>query len=245
MAPISCLILSDTHNKWPYAAEDPAPSVDVFIHCGDLTQYGGLPSFKRAIDNIKSIDAELKIIIAGNHDMDLDQDWIHKYAEDEDDIKTGIDCLSFMKAQKEHRIHFLEEGSHSFTLEDGRSFTVYATPYTPKFGEFAFLYEKGEDRFNEGMHIMPEGVDIVVSHGPPAFSAHSDYKLDVNRQGEHCGCEKLADAIRRARPKLCCFGHIHKGRGVIKMDWVTGKLKEVVGSDQRVKVGGSSKDDDM
>lgn len=84
--------------------ENPAPKVDVFIHCGDLTQYGGLPSFQRAIDNIKAVDAELKFIIAGNHDVDIDQAWLDEFAEDEDDVEVGAKCLALLRSQKEHAL---------------------------------------------------------------------------------------------------------------------------------------------
>jgi len=86
------------------------------------------------------------------------------------------------------------------------------------------MYDKDEDRFNEGANIMPEGVDIVMSHGPPAFSACKGYKLNVSKRDEHSGCEKLAKALERVKPKLACFGHIHKGRGAAIMDWEAGEL---------------------
>ncbi|KAF1925342.1 uncharacterized protein M421DRAFT_399951 [Didymella exigua CBS 183.55] len=139
-------IISDLHNKWPYSSENPALKVDVFIHCGDLTQYGGPPSFQRAINSIKTVDAEVKLVIAGNHNIDIDQAWLDEFAEDEDDVEIGA----------KYEI----------------SFTVYATPYTPKFGEFAFLYGDGEDRFNEGLSTMSKGVDIVISHGCSAATVN-------------------------------------------------------------------------
>ncbi|KAJ4382579.1 hypothetical protein N0V86_001801 [Didymella sp. IMI 355093] len=73
MPSISTLIISDTYNKRPYSSETPIPKVDIFVHCGDLTQYGGLPSFQHAIDTIETVNAELKLIIAGNRNMDIDQ----------------------------------------------------------------------------------------------------------------------------------------------------------------------------
>ena len=58
------LILSDTHDD---AFPDPAsiPKVDVVLHCGDLTKIGGLSNYKKAIANLKAIDAELTLVIAG------------------------------------------------------------------------------------------------------------------------------------------------------------------------------------
>ncbi|KAF9699708.1 hypothetical protein EKO04_002647 [Ascochyta lentis] len=236
---ISCLILSDTHNEWPYSADHLAPKADILIHCGDLTQYGGLPSFKRAIDNINSMDAELKLVIAGNHDVDPDPAWLQKFAEDDNDVEIGAKCLSLMKSQQHHGTHYLDEGVHSFALKDGRSFKVYATPYTPEFGEFAFLYGEDEDKFNEGVNVVLEGVDIVMSHGPPTFPMFPNYKLDINRQGKHCGCGKLAKAVQRAKPKLCCFGHIHEGRGVAKIYWAAESLVQVAADGNAIEVSKS------
>jgi predicted phosphodiesterase len=58
------LILSDTHDD---AFPDPASlhRADVVLHCGDLTMIGGLTNYKKAIANIKALDAELKLVIAG------------------------------------------------------------------------------------------------------------------------------------------------------------------------------------
>jgi hypothetical protein len=36
--------------------------------------YGGLSEHKRALKMLGSIDAELKLVIAGNHDLPLDPD---------------------------------------------------------------------------------------------------------------------------------------------------------------------------
>lgn len=225
MSTIRALIISDTHNKWPHSLQEPHSAVDVFIHCGDLTQFSGLPSFRRAIEDIKAVNAELKLIIAGNHDVDLDPAWLEKFAEDDDDVAIGVKCLSLLQSQQDHGIHYLNEGTHGFTLKDGRSFTVYATPYTPEFRDFAFMYGTEEDRFNDGPNKVPDRVDVVVSHGPPAFTGLSGCSLDVSERGEHCGCEKLAKALKRVKPRLCCFGHIHEGWGAAKMDWDSRRLE--------------------
>ncbi|KAI8935047.1 hypothetical protein NX059_008711 [Plenodomus lindquistii] len=234
---ITLLPISDTHGTWPYTPSSSAPRADVLIHCGDLTQYGGLPSFQRAIDNIKIINAELKLIIAGNHDVDIDRAWIDQFAEDDEDVEIGAQCLTLLPSQEKYGVYYLDEGTHSFILKDGRSFTVYASPYTPAFGEFGFGYVGEEDRFNEGPNAMPEGVDIVISHGPPAFPTFADYRLDVRERGEHCGCEKLAKALERVRPRLACFGHIHERRGMATVKWGPKELER--GGEEVVEDGGT------
>lgn len=82
------------------------------------------------------------------------------------------------------------------------------------------MYGSEEDRFNDGPHKLPEGVDTVVSHGRPAFTGLSGHKIDASKGVEHRGCKKLATALERVKPRLCCFGHIHEGcGGAAKLDW--------------------------
>lgn len=60
-------------------------------------------------------------------------------------------------------MHFLDEGTHKFTLQDGRAFTIFASPYTPEFGGYAFAFPESDDHFNTGPSTIPEGVDIVMA----------------------------------------------------------------------------------
>ncbi|KAF2252760.1 hypothetical protein BU26DRAFT_587426 [Trematosphaeria pertusa] len=214
----SFLVLSDTHDRWPYSVSDPAPHADVFLHCGDLTQVGGLPSFKRAIENIKSVDAELKLVIAGNHDLELDEKWVRENAEGKEELEESRRCVDLFKGLKAYGIYYLEEGTHRFTLVSGKSFTIYVSPFTPEFNGYAFAYG-AEDRFNNGCEPIPVQADIVMTHGPPLILEDPSYRLDVKKQGMHCGCEKLARAIERVKPRLHCFGHIHEGRGAARVTW--------------------------
>ena len=96
---IRFLLLSDTHGTWPFSSTKPTAKVDVLLHCGDLTQVGGLPSFKRAMGDIKSVDAELKLVVAGNHDLELDETWVRENMEDEDDLEDHKKCIECFAAQ--------------------------------------------------------------------------------------------------------------------------------------------------
>ena len=69
------LIISDTHNADRNRQDfswEPFPKVDVVLHCGDLTMLGRMQEYQTTFDMIKDIDAELKLVIAGNHDISLD-----------------------------------------------------------------------------------------------------------------------------------------------------------------------------
>ncbi|KAK1851356.1 serine/threonine phosphatase [Colletotrichum chrysophilum] len=66
------LIISDTHGASSLPGSQPLPPVDVAIHCGDLTEESKLIEFQNTITLMKSINAPLKVMIAGNHDWTLD-----------------------------------------------------------------------------------------------------------------------------------------------------------------------------
>lgn len=122
----------------------PMPRVDVLIHCGDLTQVGGIPEIRKALHMLDKFDAELKLIIAGKHDLELDP------AFDPDEPEDHAVALALMMGPeaKAAGVTYLSEGTHSFTLKNGAEFTVYSSPYQPAFGDWAFGYKHDEDRFN-------------------------------------------------------------------------------------------------
>jgi hypothetical protein len=160
------LVVSDTHGQRAFINSHPAPPADVFLHYSDLTQVGGLASLKCAFDDIKPIDAPLKLVIAGNHDLELDEEWVRKNMDGEEDLEESKACLDFVKSQKVFGVYYLGEGVHEFELRNGKMLRVCTSPYTPEFNVFAFAYTYDEDRFNPGNDSMPENIDIIMTHGP-------------------------------------------------------------------------------
>ena len=236
MVTIRCLVLSDTHDD-AFPSSLPDDDVDVVLHCGDLTMIGGLSNYKKAITNINAIKAELKLVIAGNHDVSLDPKWWSENLdedEDDDDLDEPVKAQELFHEEEANGLYLLSEGTHTFILADGRRFTIYASPYTPEFNGYAFAYAPEEDRFSgeTAKNPIPEGVDIVMTHGPPLVQvqpgSQHDYQLDINRDGLHCGCPKLFDAIRRTQPQLHCFGHMHEGYGSQEIDWTSSSDSEAV-----------------
>lgn len=122
---------------------------------------------------------------------------------------------------------YLEEGTYTFTLNSGARFTVYASPYTPEFCDWAFAYKHMEDRFNQAHQVVEEvksiarnpvpdlpNVDIIMKHGPPKGI------LDEFAQG-HVECPNLLQALRRSRPLMHCFDHIHEGNDMKVVKWIS------------------------
>ncbi|EEP78121.1 predicted protein [Uncinocarpus reesii 1704] len=210
-------IISDTHGE----TLTPRISVkaDVAIHCGDLTQESKISEFRTTIQLLKDLDAGLKLVIAGNHDFTLDTPvFKEKIVESclQSEMHTVIkeygefeEARQLLDKAAETGIIFLEEGSHHFTLANGASLTVYASPWVPSASNWGFSFhpERGHNFF------IDEGVDVVITHGPPKGI------LDYTEARQRADCSKLFEAVARARPRMHCFGHIHEGWGAKLVSW--------------------------
>jgi predicted phosphodiesterase len=210
--PVRFLILSDTHGA---QLTQNLPPCDVLLHCGDLTEDGTPESISSALQDLSKVEAKLKLVIAGNHEISLDKEYWLSQGGAEIDAERAQALVSSDGEAGQHGITFLSEGTHTFNLPCGAIFKIYASPYTPGCGTSAFQYPTGSDRFNPPgttpswatntateISIIPGDVDIVMTHGPPK------YILDETANAS-AGCEHLRNAIARVQPRLHCFGHIH------------------------------------
>lgn len=221
--PTRVMIISDTHEH--ILDGSTMPDVDILIHTGDLTNFGELSSLESSIKMLGTITAELKLVIAGNHDISLDATprvdnmSVEEYA---DYHASAMEIMTGPLA-KEAGVRYLEEGTYDFTLSNGAKFSVYASPYTPGSGGWVFPYQKHEDRFNSpsqtlpgctsiATHPIPPHIDIVMTHGPPSSI------LD-QVDGQNLGCPNLLRAVSRTRPLMHCFGHVHEGHGANIVTW--------------------------
>ena len=129
-----CLV-SDTHDRDPlpadadkFAFREPLPSADVLLHAGDLTMIGKLNNYKKVLNWIKSADAELKIVIAGNHDIDLHEEYYLKHSGEELDVaRQQVKDIKELWTGPEARkagVIYLDEGLNTFKLKSGAVFTV-------------------------------------------------------------------------------------------------------------------------
>jgi hypothetical protein len=107
---------------------------------------------QKSPSNARRNPAELKLVIAGNHDLSLDENYWKSVEKDEqaEEKQDHMEALGIMtgKLAEEAGVTYLREGMHTFTLKSRARFTLYASPYQPKFGDWAFGYERDEDRFN-------------------------------------------------------------------------------------------------
>ena len=254
------LLLSDTHAHLPApptanrSFRRPLPAADVLLHAGDLTWRGKLKEHEAALTLLESASAPVKLVVAGNHDITLDADYYpcavrrgrwaleggpHQLrGGNRADVAAARDAVAAARAlwtgarARRAGVRLLDEGPHDVALPNGARLRVYASPYTPEFSDWGFGYGRLEDRFNAdrgAAQPVPEwpAVDVLMTHGPP-----QGILSKVAGSHEDVGCAALARAVRRARPRLHVFGHIHEEWGAERVDWKAGTARRVEGGEE-------------
>ena len=190
---LKIVCISDTHKPRP---ELKIPECDILIHAGDHTFNGTKEECINAIrwlSNLAHNTARYTVFIGGNHDF-----WLQSTRD------TQIQ--NYASIFFEESVHYLEDSEVEI---DG--FKVWGSPYTPTFGKWAFMKERG-DELKEHWSKIPEDVDILVTHGPPLRVRDSvDGILPL-------GCGDLRGRIEELpNLKLHVFGHIHASYGVLNV----------------------------
>jgi predicted phosphohydrolase len=179
------VVISDTHGLHDRIAS--LPEGDVLVHAGDLMNSGfdleTIASFNRWL---RDQPFKHRVVCAGNHDR-------------------SFECMPEVARGFLTDAIYLENDGATI---DGVSF--WASPYTPEFMNWAFMYPRG-GAGRRYWDEIPPGLDVLITHGPPYGI------LDQTTQGgEHLGCEELLNAVEAKKPKVHIFGHIHGGAGTFE-----------------------------
>lgn len=174
----------------------------MLVHAGDLTLRGTEPELAAAVAWLVGLPHPRKVVIAGNHD------WLFE--------RQNTQARKMLSA-----VTYLQDSGVTI---DGLRF--WGSPWQPWFMDWAFNLRRGAP-LRAKWDLVPEGTDVLVTHGPPqgildqvagfvprAISA-------LAGRSEHVGCEELRVAVRRLRPRLHVFGHIHEGYGREEHDGTT------------------------
>lgn len=175
------VVISDTHT---FEDRIFVPDGDVLIHAGDATITGTPEEVLRFGLWFERQPHKYKIFIAGNHD------WL---------FQTNSEQARYL-IQFEG-VHYLQDSG--IPIEGVR---FYGSPWQPRFGDWAFNLDRGEDIKRKWDLIS--SCDVLITHGPPWGVLDT-----VLPNSQHLGCEDLREAVRRVRPKVHVFGHIHGGYG--------------------------------
>ena len=160
------------------------PEGDVLVHAGDFTMSGTEKEIVAFGDWLGAQRYAHKVLVAGNHDLLFEKD--------------PERARSYIPAD----VHYLRDSEVAL---DGVRF--YGAPWQPWFLDWAFNLARGAE-IAAKWALIPNGVDVLITHGP--LHGVGDRTI----RGENVGCEDLAAAIERVKPRLSVFGHIHEGYGV-------------------------------
>jgi Icc-related predicted phosphoesterase len=181
------VLLSDTHQLH---REVDVPDGDILIHAGDFTMFSeSIEAILDFNDWLGKLPHRHKIVVPGNHESFLEAD------PSERSLLSNSTVL-------------VNEGIEVEGLR------IWGSPVTPMYGG-AFGMTAPKDRKRLYAQI-PQGIDILVTHGPPFGILDSDPV-----SGLHAGCRELFDAVMDVRPKLHVCGHIHAAYGVFQTEHTT------------------------
>ena len=176
-------LISDTHGQHDGLL---LPEADILIHSGDFSQRGRLQEVKDFLQWFGRQPHQHKVLIAGNHDflVEKEPDLFHSL------IPEGVTYLNDSGLEIE-------------------GFKIWGSPIQPWFYDWAFNRQRGAE-IRKHWDMIPEGTDILITHGPPLGV------LDKTQAGDVVGCADLMARIDIVQPKLHVFGHIHEAHGQLQ-----------------------------
>ncbi|KAJ5948322.1 hypothetical protein N7466_001337 [Penicillium verhagenii] len=205
--PIRIVCISDTHNSTPIL-----PPGDILIHAGDLTTHGTFAEMQAQLKWLSSQPHTYKIVIAGNHDILLDEKSDAKFLTRAGDSATERKQLDWSG------VEYLQDEAITLKLpvpglgkQQVRRVKIYGSPLTPEFGLWAFQYPPIRDVWTGR---IPDDTDILVVHGPPALYGDNDGEKRPTGQVKVKGDGYLLCEIRRVKPRMVVCGHIHGAYGL-------------------------------
>lgn len=182
---------------------------DMIICAGDISPRGTRNDVEEFLRWYADLQFEKKILIAGNHDWDFEKS----------------DNGYYVERCEDYGITYLNDSGITY-----KGLKIWGSPVQPEFNRWAFNRARSiEDA--QRLQIpdtkphwdkIPENTDILVTHGPPMGILDLVKHPWSSNKDQNVGCEKLMQAVKKIKPKLHIFGHIHEGRGVkvVKMDKV-------------------------
>jgi Icc-related predicted phosphoesterase len=185
--------ISDTHSKHKQITSS-LPGGDILIHAGDATSMGykhEIQEFMKWMNGLNNY--EHKVFIAGNHDWGF-----------QDNPKECREFLDFY-----NKINYLEDDIILIGEEYEKMIKIWGAPWQPEFCNWAFNLPRNGDELREKWDLIPQDIDILITHGP-SFGHLDAVKFNP---GVNLGCELLRERIEFIKPKIHVFGHIHTGYG--------------------------------
>ncbi len=188
MSALRLVAVADTHL---FHEDLVVPDGDVFVHAGDLCRGGSIRELAGAAAWIRGLPHATKIIVPGNHDFSFERMYVEA-------------CELF----DERTIVLVDAATQLAGLR------IWGSPWQPEFNDWAFNLPRG-DALRAKWALIPEGTDVLITHGPPAGIG------DQSSMGGRQGCAELLARTREVKPWLHLFGHIHEDGGLFERDGIT------------------------
>ncbi len=100
-------------------------------------------------------------------------------------------------------VHYLQD-----SMVELEGVKIYGTPWTPTFGNWAYM--KDDTDLDEIHAKIPEGIDILLSHGPAKYWGDIILKGPYADEKGNLGSESLRKHVVRVKPQYFIYGHIHE-----------------------------------
>ncbi|KAG8764310.1 hypothetical protein FRC11_005114 [Ceratobasidium sp. 423] len=134
--------VSDTHKK-----SIPLVDGDVLIHAGDFTTFS--QGFKASLDWIKELRHPQKVLIAGNHEYNLDLQCRNEiYHRPDSQMVAELDEERRMltdQSATDANLTYLEVASAEISGGFGKKWSIHGSPYTPEYGTMGFSYPRSAE----------------------------------------------------------------------------------------------------
>jgi Icc-related predicted phosphoesterase len=202
--------ISDIHGDLPII--DPC---DVLCICGDI-----LP-LEIQKDPIRSIawlagrfsnwcektPCDKIILIAGNHDFIFET-----LFKNEAKKMSGVDLNYVIEFFPEYikdaldlpnKVEYLQDTGYTY-----KGVSFYGTPHIPELRNWAFYKDSKE--LKEYFEMIPNKVDVLLTHSPGKFVNNTGVSLQLRHQPEY-GSSELTEAIQDRDIKYWFVGHVHSG----------------------------------
>ena len=198
-------LISDTHGA-RFHSKLIVPPCDVLVHAGDIGGRTTNLELGEFLIWFEKQPADVKIFIAGNHDLCMDSDWVK--GQEKANFVSGLIAKQMYDDSQE----LLKKFNIVYLLNSGfeyKGVKFWGSPYSPSFHRqyWAFNADRGEE-IKTHWDLIPNDTDVLINHGPPK------HILDkCLNDGFNAGCEELNKKINEHQYLVHCSGHIHEGYG--------------------------------
>lgn len=176
--------ISDTHGLHGHLQVP--DGIDIVVHSGDASNYKdpyrNESELRAFIDWFATLPIPTKVFVPGNHDTSLEKGLITRDLIEH----RGIQLL----INEEKEINGLR---------------FWGSPFTPRYGNWSYMKDRGT--INRLWDQIPDGLDVLITHGPPYGILDATY--NHQNKVELVGCSALRKRVTKVPPRFMLFGHVH------------------------------------